>query len=151
MNKPVNATPTQTATNSLICLKKKHLKAVDFCLSVLSQAHTDLSELCEVVCSKNQPLSANVFADLNHIQSNIDSVCKEIEGYTADSRFCDVYEDFNLADSLLTCLVITIWTQDKPPTYQPLEWREAVVIYGVAFSTMHRLGNALNALKAVIV
>lgn len=153
MSALVNASLAQSASKNFVCLKmkKRHLKAVDFALSVLRQAHMDLSELCEVVCSENRPLSANVFEDLNHIQGEIDSVCTKTGRYTADSRFFEVFQECHLADSLLTCLIITIWTREKSPTQQPLEWSEAVVIFGVVFSTMDRLAKALNALKAVIV
>jgi len=52
----------------------------------------------------------------------------------------------NLAKQrFLMCVIFKIWTEDNPPTQQPLEWCAAVVIYGVVFSAMHRLELGLKA------
>lgn len=127
-------------------------KDVLFSLETISQAHTDLANLCELVCS-SYAKSVETFNDLIRIQRNIDSVCETLDSYTDDSRFYEIHEECDLAERFLTCLILTIWKADTPPTtqQQPLSWREATVIYGVMFSTMHRLGNALSAFKAVIV
>lgn len=127
-------------------------KDVLFSLEIISQAHTDLAKLCELVCS-SYAKSVETFNDLIRIQRNLDSVCETLDSYTDDSRFYEIHEECDLAEKFLTCLILTIWQADKPPTtpQQQLSWREATVIYGVMFSTMHRLGNALGAFKGVIV
>ena len=127
-------------------------KDVLFSLETISQAHTDLAKLCELVYS-SYAKSVETFNELIRIQRNLDSVCETLDSYTDDSRFYEIHEECDLAEKFLTCLILTIWQADKPPTtaQQPLSWREATVIYGVMFSTMHRLGNALGAFKGVIV
>ncbi|MFA9202760.1 MAG: hypothetical protein ACEQSD_02030 [Flavobacteriales bacterium] len=147
----VNAIANQSTAANIISLKKKHLKAVDYGLAVLSQAHTDLSELCEVVCSENRPSSLNACVDLDYIINNIASVSTKIQAYTTDSRFLLVYEECNLAESLLTCLIFTAWTQERPATHRQLNQREATVVFGVVFTAMARLSKALKVFKAVIV
>ncbi|MEC7118674.1 MAG: hypothetical protein VXW65_02070 [Pseudomonadota bacterium] len=128
------------------------MKDVQFSLEKINQAHTDLSVLCSVVCSSSAR-SVETFNELLRIQRNIDSVCDTLENYTDDSRFYEIYEECDLAEKFLTCLILTVWQADKPPItpQQPLDWREANVIYCVMFSAMNRLGNALQAIKAVIV
>ncbi len=130
----------------------KHMKDVQFSLEKISQAHSDLAKLCELVCS-SYGKSVDTFNDLIRIQRNIDSVCETIDSYTDDSRFYEIHEECDLAEKFLTCLILTVWQADRPPItpQQPLDWREANVIYCVMFSAMHRLGNALQAIKAVIV
>ena len=129
----------------------KRIEDIRFALNTISKAHTDLSKLCAVVCS-SRAKSVETFNELMRIQRNIDSVCDTLENCTADSRFSEIYEECDLAEKFLTCLILTVWAKDTPPTTpQPLDWREANVIYCVMFSTMHRLSNALDGFKAVIV
>ena len=129
----------------------KRIEDIRFALNTISKAHTDLSKLCAVVCS-SRAKSVETFNELMRIQRNIDSVCDTLENCTADSRFYEIYKECDLASSFLTCVILTIWGKDQPPiTAQQLEWRDAMVTYGVMFSAMHRLGNALSAIKAVIV
>lgn len=135
-----------------LTMQSKRMKDVQFSLETIAQAHTDLSVLCSVVCS-SRAKSVETFNELLRIQRNIDSVCETLESYTDDSRFYEIYKECDLASSFLTCVILTIWGKDQPPitAQQPLEWRDAMVTYGVMFSAMHRLGNALSAIKAVIV
>jgi len=130
----------------------KRIEDIRFALNTISKAHKDLAKLCELVCS-NVAKSVDTFNELLRIQRNIDSVCDTLENCTADSRFYEIYTECDLASSFLTCVILTIWGKDQPPitAQQPLEWRDAMVTYGVMFSAMHRLGNALSAIKAVIV
>ena len=133
-------------------MQSKRMKDVQFTLEAVSQAHTDLSKLCAVVCS-SRAKSADTLNELIRIQRNIDSVCEGLDSYTDDSGFYEIYTECDLAGSFLACVILTIWGKDQPPitAQQPLEWRDAMVTYGVMFSAMHRLGNALSAIKAVIV
>ena len=132
-------------------MQSKRMKDVQFTLEAVSQAHTDLSKLCESVCS-SRAKSADTLNELIRIQRNIDSVCEGLDSYTDDSGFYEIYTECDLASSFLTCVILTIWGKDQPPiTAQQLEWRDAMVTYGVMFSTMHRLSNALDGFKAVIV
>jgi len=134
-----------------LTMQSKRMKDVQFTLEAVSQAHTDLSKLCAVVCS-SRAKSVETFNELLRIQRNIDCVCDTLENYTADSRFSEIYEECDLAEKFLTCCILTIWKADRPVTpQQPTDWREANVIYCVMFSAMHRLGNALSAIKGVIV
>ena len=129
----------------------KRIEDIRFALNTISKAHKDLAKLCELVCS-NVAKSVDTFNELLRIQRNIDSVCDTLDNCTADSRFYEIYKEYDLASSFLTCVILTIWGKDQPPiTAQQLEWRDAMVTYGVMFSAMHRLGNALSAIKAVIV
>ena len=126
-------------------------KDVLFSLETISQSQSDLAKLCELVCSSHAK-SVETFNDLIRIQRNIESVSDTLENYTADSRFYEIHEECDLAEKFLTCLLLSVWKADKPPTaQQPLDWREANIIYCVMFSAMHRLSNALSACKAVIV
>lgn len=130
----------------------ERMKDVQFSLEAVSQAHTDLSKLCERVCS-SYAKSVETFNELMRIQRNIDAVCDTLENYTDDSGFSKIYEECDLAEKFLTCVILTIWKADAPPItpQQATDWREANVIYCIMFSAMHRLGNALSAIKAVIV
>ena len=132
-------------------MQSKRMKDVQFSLETIANAHKDLAKLCESVCS-SRAKSADTLNELIRIQRNIDSVCDTLENCTADSRFYEIYKECDLASSFLTCVILTIWGKDQPPiTAQQLEWRDAMVTYGVMFSTMHRLSNALDGFKAVIV
>lgn len=132
-----------------LTMQSKRMKDVQFTLEAVSQAHTDLSKLCAVVCS-SRAKSADTLNELIRIQRNIDSVCEGLDSYTDDSGFYEIYTECDLASSFLTCVILTIWGKDQPPI-TALEWRDAMVTYGVMFSTMHRLSNALDGFKAVIV
>ncbi len=121
----------------------KRITDIQASVATISQAHTDLSALCAVVC-RNDGQSLNVFTELTRIQRNINTVCQTLAGYPADIALTAAYEECDLAEGFLSCLILTLWTADKPPTAQPLEWREAMVIYGVMFSAMHRLGLAIK-------
>lgn len=137
-------------TGQLITLENKRMKDIRCSLEVVSQAHADLAKLCELVCSSHAK-SVETFNDLIRIQRNIDIVCETLDSYTDDSRFYEIHEECDLAEKFLTCLILTIWKAGTPtPTAQQLlDWREANIIYGVMFSTMHRLANALKAFKVV--
>ena len=134
-----------------LTMQSKRMKDVLFSLETISKAHTDLSKLCSVVCS-SRAKSVETFNELLRIQRNIDCVCDTLENHTDDPRFSEIHEECDLAEKFLTCCILTIWNADRPITpQQRSDWREANVIYCVMFSAMHRLGNALKAIKAVIV
>lgn len=134
-----------------LTMQSKRMKDVQFSLETIAQAHTDLSVLCSVVCS-SRAKSVETFNELLRIQRNIDCVCDTLENYADDSGFSEIHEECDLAEKFLTCCILTIWKADRPVTpQQQTDWREANVIYCVMFSAMHRLGNALSAIKAVIV
>lgn len=116
----------------------------------LNQVQIDLAKLCAMVCA-NEAQSANTFSELLRIQRNIDSVCNLLEAPPADSPFFEMYEECDLADSFLSCLVLKVWSAETPPKQQPLDWCDAVVIYGVVFSAMHRVENALKAFEEMTV
>lgn len=136
--------------NNCIIPETQRMKDIRLGLNEISQAHSDLAQLCKVVCAdKMQSLTA--FNELIRIQRNIESVCKTLESYPENSSIFAVFEECDLAHSFLMCVILKMWKVDKPPEQQPLEWCDAVVIYGVVFTAMHRLGNALDAFKAAIV
>ena len=134
--------------NNYAIPESKRKQDIRLGFDVTSQAHSDLAVLCEVVCTnKMQALTA--FNDLVRISRNIESVCKTLESHPENSPIFAAYEECDLARSFLTCVILKIWTEDNPPTQQPLEWGDAVVIYGVVFAAMHRLELALEAFAEV--
>lgn len=131
----------------LVKLDNRQAKIVASVFESLHQTHVDLAELCAVVCS-GECLSVKAFSEIRSIQKRIDEMCNKLEAPPENSPFFDMYEELDLSEGFLSCLILTIWTADKPPTSeQLLEWREATVIYAVLFSTMHRIENALNAFE----
>ena len=107
-----------TPAHTLVRLDSRQTRVIAQIIESLSKAHTDLSELCSVVCTTGSPcLSQNA------------------------------YEECNLALAFLSALIITMWATGNPPAMRPLEWRESIIIYAVLFSTMHRLENAFHTLK----
>ena len=72
-------------------LEPKRIKDVRFSLEIIGQAHTDLSELCSVVCV-NESRSVDAFTDLTRIQRNINTVCQTLEGYPTDIAIAAAYE-----------------------------------------------------------
>lgn len=132
-------------SKALINLDSRQSKIVASVFESLNQTHIDLAELCAVVCS-GECLSIKAFSEIRNVQKRIEDMCNSLEAPPENSPFFDAYEELDLAEGFLSCLILTIWMTDKPPTSsQLLEWREANVIYGVLFSTMHRIENALNA------
>lgn len=154
-NTPLNAGQAHTdpCPDTGLNIAMPHSKAmqdIQMVLEILGQAHTDLSEFCTVVTQEDKMTGISAFCDLNNIKADIASACKILENYPEDSPFYPAYEECDLAEGFLTCLLITVWTTDNPPAPQPLEWREAMVIYSVVYSTMHRIDKALDALKRCI-
>ena len=127
-----------------IKLDSRQAKIVASVFESLHQTHVDLAELCAVVCS-GECLSVKAFSEIRSIQKRIDEMCNKLEAPPENSPFFDMYEELDLSEGFLSCLMLTIWMTEKPPTSsQLLEWREANVIYAVLFSTMHRVENALK-------
>lgn len=133
-------------SKSQIKLDSRQSKIVADVFESLNQVHVDLAELCATVCS-GECLSISAFSEIRSIQKRIDDMCNKLEAPPENSHFFDLYEEIDLADGFLSCLILTLWTQEKPPTQQPLEWREATVIYAVLFAAMHRIENALKAFE----
>lgn len=132
----------------LIRLDSRQTTAIKHIIESLSKAHTDLSELCCVVCTTGSPcLSQNAHEDIQDIKDRLDALCDQLEAPPEGTTFEDAYEECNLALGFLSALVTTIWTVDNPPTMRPLDWRESMMVYAVLLSTMHRLENAFNTLK----
>lgn len=132
----------------LIRLDSRQTTALKHIIESLSKAHTDLSELCGVVCNPDNPcLSQNAYEDIQAIEERLDRLCDQLEAPPEGTTFEGAYEECNLAWGFLSSLLKTIWTADTPPMMRPLEWRESMMIYGVLFSTMHRLENAFKTLK----
>ena len=135
----------------LIRLDSRQNRVIAQIIESLSKAHTDLSELCSVVCTTGSPcLSQNAYEDIQDIEERLDRLCDQLEAPPEGTTFEGVYEECNLAWGFLSSLLKTIWTADTPPTMRPLEWRESMMIYGVLFSTMHRLENAFHTLKQAL-
>jgi hypothetical protein len=130
--------------------ESKGMQDIRLALGVLDQTHTALSEFIQVIVCENRMTAISAFCDLNNIKADIDSACKILEKHPEDSPFYPVYEECDLAEGFLTCLLVTLWNDDHLPAPQPLDWREAMVTYAVVYSTMHRLGKALDALKRCI-
>ena len=128
----------------LVKLDSRQAKIVASVFESLHQVHIDLAELCADVCS-GECLSISAFSEIRTLQKRIEDMCNMLEAPPENSPFFDAYEELDLAEGFLSCLILTIWMADKPPTSaQLLEWREANVIYAVLFSTMHRVENALK-------
>lgn len=134
--------------NNYTIAESKHTQDIRLGLNVTSQAHSDLAQLCEVVCT-NKMQAFTAFNDLVRISRNIESICKALESHPENSPIFAGCEECDLAHRFLTCVIFKIWTEDNPPTQQPLEWCDAVVIYGVVFSAMHRLELGLKAFAQV--
>lgn len=132
----------------LIRLDSRQTRVIAQIIESLSKAHTDLSELCSVVCTTGSPcLSQNAYEDIQDIKDRLESLCDQLEAPPEGTSFEDAYEECNLALAFLSALIITMWATGNPPTMRPLEWRESIIIYAVLFSTMHRLENAFHTLK----
>jgi hypothetical protein len=132
----------------LIKLDSRQTSAIKHIIESLSKAHTDLSELCGVICTPDNPcLSQNAYEDIQDLKDRLESLCDQLEAPPEGTTFEDAYEETNLALGFLSALIITMWATGNPPTMRPLEWRESMMIYAVLFSTMHRLENAFNTLK----
>ena len=132
----------------LIKFDSRQLTALKHIIESMSQIHTDLSELCCVVCTTGSPcLSQNAYEDIQDIKDRLESLCDQLEAPPEGTTFEDAYEESNLALAFLSALIITMWATGNPPTMRPLEWRESMMIYAVLFSTMHRLENAFITLK----
>jgi hypothetical protein len=127
--------------------ENKAMQDIRFSLDIVSQAHTDLSEICSVIVCEYRALALNVFYDLKSIKAHISGVCSTLESYPKYSPFYRVHEECDLADGFLTCLFVTLWNDDNLPAPKPLEWREAMMIYAAIFTAMHRLGKAIDGLK----
>lgn len=135
----------------LIRLDSRQTRVIAQIIESLSKAHTDLSELCGVICTTGSPcLSQNAYEDIQDLKDRLESLCDQLEAPPEGTTFEDAYEETNLALGFLSALIITMWATGNPPTKRPLEWRESMMIYAVLFSTMHRLENAFNTLKQAL-
>lgn len=137
-------------SKALINLDSRQSKIIANVFESLNQTHIDLAELCAVVCS-GECASIKAFSEIRYTQKRIEDMCKTLEAPSEDSPFFDMYEEIDLAGGFLTCLLITIWTQEKLPTQQQLEYSEATVIYAVLFAAMHRIENALKPFSEMTV
>lgn len=137
--------------DDLIRLDSRQTTTIKHIIESLSKAHTDLSELCGVICTPDNPcLSQNAYEDIQDIKDRLESLCDQLEAPPEGTTFEDAYEECNLALGFLSALLITMWATGNPPTMRPLEWRESMMIYAVLFSTMHRLENAFKTLKQAL-
>lgn len=140
-----------TPAHTLVRLDSRQTSVIAQIIESLSKAHTDLSELCGVICTPDNPyLSQNAYEDIQAIEGRLDRLCDQLEAPPECTAFEDACEECNLAWGFLSSLLDTIWTADTPPTMRPLEWRESMMIYGILFSTMHRLENAFHTLKKAL-
>lgn len=134
----------------LIGLDSRQSKIVEKVFEMLNQTHIDLAEFACLV-SSGECLSFKAFSEIRILQERIEDMCNMMEAPPKSSPFFEIYEELDLADGFLSCLMVTLWPQEKLPTSQLLEWREATVIYAVLFSTMHRVKNALAAFRELTV
>lgn len=133
-------------SKALINLDKRQAKIVASVFESLNQVHIEIAGLCAVVCS-GECLSIKAFSEIRIVQKRIEDMCKTLEAPPEDSPFFDAYEELDLAEGFLTCLLLTLWTQEKLPTQQQLEYSEATLIYAVLFAAMHRIENVLDVFE----
>ena len=126
----------------------KRITDIQASVATISKAHTDLSALCAVVC-RNDGQSLNVCTELTRIRLAISSASQTLNLYQEDMALAAAYEECDLAEGFLTCVILTVWHDTNPPTPEPLAWREAMVIYGMVFAAMHRLGLAIKTCQLV--